>query len=178
LLNLIKKYLIIDTSAILSGKQLNLNDFIMVTSSSVINEIKPGGKEYRKLQYLLEKGLYIFKPLKKSLDKIQNMSKKTGDISRLSETDIDILAIALELYNKKDTEVVILSDDYSIQNLSNYLKIKYLNVSQSGITKRFKWSYKCQGCGKKFNNNIKICPVCGSSIRNFIIKTKKIIEHK
>lgn len=173
-----KKYLILDTSAIFSGKSLNINDARLITTNSVLREIKPGGKDYRNLQFLLEKGLSIYEPSKESIKYIKNISKKTGDNTRLSNTDIDILALAFELNIKSEDEIIILSDDYSIQNLSNYLKIKYLNISQSGITKRFKWSYKCTGCGKKFKKNIKTCYICGSSLKNYVSKTKRVNEFK
>ena len=170
-----KKYLLLDTSAIFSGKSININDVIMITTNSVLKEINPGGKDYRNLQYLNEKGLTIFEPSQKSIEKIKIISEKTGDISRLSNTDIDILALALDLNNESENKITILTDDYSIQNISNFLKINFLNISQSGITKRFKWSYKCIGCGKKFKKNINICPICGSSIKNYLSKSKKLI---
>jgi UPF0271 protein len=180
LLKLNKKYLIIDTSAILSGKSLNINDNRLITTNSVLSEINPGGKDYRNLQFLLEKGLNIYEPSKESIKYIINISKKTGDYTRLSNTDIDILALAFDFKNKSEfvDKIIILSDDYSIQNISNYLKIEYLNISQSGITKRFKWSYKCMGCGKKFKKNIKTCYICGSSIKNYVSNTNNINEFK
>jgi UPF0271 protein len=165
---------ILDTSSILSGKTININDNKLITTSSVLDEIKPGGKDFRNLTYLLEKGLIIYEPTKKSIKNIINISSKTGDFNRLSKTDIDILALAMDLNYEKKNIVIILTDDYSIQNVSNYLEIKFLNISQSGITKRFKWSFKCRGCGKRFNKEIKICPICGSSIKNIISKSKNI----
>ena len=93
-------YLILDTSAIFSGKSLNINDLTLITTNSVLDEIKPGGKDYRNLQFLLEKGLLIFEPTKESINYIIDISKKTGDKSRLSKTDIDILALALDLNSK------------------------------------------------------------------------------
>ena len=171
-------YIILDTSAIFSGKSLNINDSTLITTNSVLDEIKPGGKDYRNLQFLLEKGLLIFEPSKESIKYIIEISKKTGDKSRLSKTDIEILALALDLNSKSKKKIMILSDDYSIQNLSNYLKIRYLNINQPGITKRFKWSYKCRGCGKKFDTNIRICNICGSTVRNYISKAKNINEYK
>ena len=173
-----KKFIIIDTSAIFSGKSLNINDSTLITTNSVINEIKPGGKDYRNLQFLFEKGLLIQEPTRKSIEYIQDISKKTGDVARLSNTDVEILALALDLNRKSKNEIIILSDDYSIQNVSNFLKIRFLNISQPGITKRFKWSYKCRGCGKTYKNNTKICNICGSKIKIYISKTKKINNHK
>lgn len=174
MLKLDKKFLIIDTSAIFSGKFLNINDVQMITPYSVLKEINPGGKDYRNLQFLIEKGLKTYEPSKKSIIKIKEISEITGDYSRLSKTDIDILALALDLKNDTENNVSILTDDYSIQNVSNYLKINYLNITQTGIKKRFIWSYKCMGCGKKFEKSINICPICGSSIKNYLSKTKKI----
>jgi UPF0271 protein len=171
------KYLILDTSSIFSGKFINIDNVKIITTSSVIKEISPGGKDYRNLQYLFEIGLKLFEPSKESIKKIKIISTKTGDISRLSETDIEILSLALDFKNNKK-EISILTDDYSIQNISNYLKIDYSNISQIGIKKRFIWSYKCTGCGKKFNTNIKICSICGSEIKNYISYKKNINKFK
>ena len=73
-------------------------------------------------------------------------------------------------YEKKieRINVSILTDDYSIQNVANELGIHFETMSQSGITKKFKWIYRCRGCGKKFKENISICPICGASTKNVI----------
>lgn len=171
-----EKYLLLDTSAIFSGKSIDIENFIIITTNSVLDEIKPGGKDYRNLQYLIAKGLKIFNPSIDSLKKIKSISKKTGDLTRLSKTDIDILALAYDMKYNSNINITILTDDYSIQNLSNFLKISFINISQSGITKRFKWSYKCIGCGKKFKIKLNECPICGSSLKNYLSKSKKLLD--
>jgi len=172
--NLNKKYLLLDTSAIFSGKSIEIDDCIIITTNSVMDEINPGGKDYRNLQYLIEKGLKIFKPSNESIKKIVDISKRTGDFTRLSKTDMEILALAFEMKYVSKNNISILTDDYSIQNISNFLKINFINISQSGITKRFKWSYKCMGCGKKFKIKFKECPICGSPIKIYLSKSKKL----
>jgi UPF0271 protein len=169
-MNLEKKsrIFIIDTSAILSGKPINLDNAIMITTSSVSNELKPGGRDYQTLQFLIEKGLSINSPSQDSINKIKTISNETGDIDRLSEVDIDVLALALDINAENDKEAVILTDDYSIQNVAQVLNIKFESISQRGITKRFIWSRQCLGCGKNFKENLKTCPICGSA-------TKKIV---
>ena len=128
--------IILDTSAILSGKPINLYNASIATIPDVSNELKPGGRDYRWFQFLIERGLSIKYPTKKSIDKVNNISIKTGDLSRLSTTDIEILALALDI-NEDDKKVaIILSDDYSIQNVAHVLKIKFETISQAGITKR------------------------------------------
>ena len=159
---------VIDTSAILSGKPINLDNDIMITTSSVSNELKPGGRDYQALQFLMEKGLSINSPTQESIDKIQTTSNKTGDIDRLSEADMDILALALDVNADDEREAVILTDDYSIQNVAHILNLKFESISQQGITKRFIWSRRCLGCGKNFKENLKTCPICGSATKNIV----------
>ncbi len=166
-------YYVLDTSFILSGKNISINDGVMVTTQSVSDEISPGGKGYRYFQYLKEKGLDIYLPSVESNNIVQKAATTSGDLRRLSKTDIDVIALALDFKEKKE-QVIILTDDYSIQNIANILNIKYQNITQKGIKKKFKWSYRCQGCGKYFKENINQCPICGSPIKQFIDKKSKL----
>ena len=165
-----EKIFIIDASAVLSGKPINLEDAKMVTTPGVSNEFQPGGRDYQAFQFLIEKGLTIISPSKESIIKINGTSKETGDIERLSDADKELLALSLEL--SKKNEAILITDDYSIQNVANSLDIKFESISQRGIKKRFKWSCRCQGCGKKFKENIKICPICGSKTKNIVFRKK------
>jgi len=166
------KILIIDSSAILSGKNFSLKDTKLITTSGISNEFKPGGRDYNNFQFLIGTGLEIITPSKNSLDKINKISKKTGDIDRLSVADKEILAVALDL--KDEYDVIILTDDYSIQNVANALNISFKSISQNGIKESFKWINRCTGCGKKFKDNIKICPICGSATKKTVSKKKTL----
>lgn len=167
-----QKVYILDTSAFLSGKPINLNDSKIVTTPGVFQELEPGGKDYQFFQFLLEKGLTIYSPSKQSLNHVNIISEQTGDKDRLSNEDKEILALALEMDNDRD--VVIITDDYSIQNMAYVLKLKFETISQRGITKKFKWAYQCLGCGKKFKEDIKTCPICGAGTKNIISRMKNI----
>jgi UPF0271 protein len=169
----VKTY-ILDTSAILSGKPINLENDQIITTSNITNEIRPGGRDYQSFKFLLEKGLILQNPSKESIKKITDISSRTGDKDRLSQIDIEILALALDINKDSEKEPYILTDDYSIQNVAHSLKIKFEVISQSGITKKFKWTYRCRGCGKKFKDNIKMCPICGAETKA-VISSKKII---
>ena len=173
--NKLSKIFILDSSAIISGKPIDLDDDIMMTTRSVSSELESYEKDFFLFQYLIDKGLIIKSPSKNSITKIKNISKKTGDIDRLSETDIDILALALDNIINEKREVVILTDDYSIQNVSCFLNIKYKSINQPGITKKFKWIRRCSGCGKNFKENLKTCPICGSSINKKVTMKNDII---
>ena len=167
------KFYILDTSAILSGKSINLENAKMITTPDIESEIKPGGKDYQNFQFLKEKGLSYQPPSEKAINTIIKKSKETGDFERLSNIDIQILALSLDI-KSQGNESIIITDDYSIQNISNYLDIKFESINQIGITKRFKWINRCQGCGKKFKENIRICPICGAETKKIIAKKQDI----
>jgi len=168
------KILVLDTSAILSGKPLNFENEKIITTENILNELKPGGRDYQNLQFLKEKGLIFQLPSKNSIEYVVKKADEIGDKERLSSVDIEILSLAYELSEKDDSEVVILTDDYSIQNTANHLGLKYECISQEGITKKFKWVCRCRGCGKKFKDNISICPICGADTKKVVIRKKDI----
>ncbi len=168
---------VIDTSSILSGKTIYTNENMFVTAPGVSSEISPGGKDYQKFELLKETGLKIVSPTSDSINKIKKIAKKTGDYDRLSSTDIEVLAISLDLKNDNKFPI-ILSDDYSIQNVAEFIGIKYQNISQKKISKKFIWLSRCTGCGKKFKEHINVCPICGSKIKKIIGKKSEINRKK
>ena len=148
---------VLDTSAILSGKDLP-TDWELFSSPKVVLEIQHG-KMRRRLDFLLESGLKILSPSDEYISEITQAAKKTGDIDRVSATDIEILSLAKEL------DAVLLSDDYSIQNLASVLNVDFLGVAQNGITETIKWRIRCKGCGRYWEKMHPECPVCGSDLK-------------
>lgn len=168
---------ILDTSAILSGKPLVFPDAEMITTFSMSSELQPGGKDYQNFMYLKDKGLKFKIPSEESIDFIKKTSKKTGDATRISNVDLEILALALDLH-KEGFNCILLSDDYSIQNIASELKLNFEGISQKGITKKLKWGVRCRGCGKKFKGDISVCPICGSDTKKIVISGKEIKKTK
>ena len=169
-----KQVFIIDTSAILSGKPLDIPAGILVTTSGVAEELSPGGRDYRTFQLLIEKGLQIHAPTKTSLHLVQQRAKETGDDQRLSTADVEILALALDYKTETDCEVTILTDDYSIQNVALLLNLRFQGFSQKQITQQFQWISHCPGCKRRFPQPVKVCPVCGTKTHVIIHKKKKL----
>lgn len=95
-----------------------------------------------------------------SLSIVKEAAKKTGDIGRLSDVDMTVLALAI------DVSGTILTDDYSIQNVAKTLNIDYKPVGMQGIKKVEKWNYRCVGCGKWYKESMKECPICGHLLRS------------
>lgn len=150
--------LVLDASVLLSGKIVS-SEHMLFTTPSVITEIKPGGRMRRNLEYLIEAGLIIRSPSKEMVNRIRAKAAETGDIKRLSETDIEVLALSKEL------DALLLTDDYSIQNIAILVNVSYCRVAQEGISKIFIWRYRCRGCGKFWEVFYKHCPICGSQLK-------------
>jgi len=169
---------LIDTSAILSGKPLNFTEEKCVTTPKIAEELSPGGKDYFHFQMLCEKGLMIMKPSMKSTSYINNIIEKYGEGKRLSTADKELLALAYELKQNNKQIPVIISDDYSIQNIANDLQIKVNPINQKEITKSFKWGFRCSGCRKIINEDVDVCPICGSSVKPIVINKKPLKKMK
>jgi UPF0271 protein len=169
-----KQIFIIDTSAILSGKPLNIPQGILVSTPGVSEEITPGGRDYRTFELLMEKGLQIHAPTKMSLRLVRECAKKTGDDQRLSPADMELLALALDYKGDADCEVTILSDDYSIQNVALLLNLRFQGFSQREITQRYHWISHCPGCKRRFQEPVAVCPVCGTKTHVIMDKKKKL----
>ncbi|HEC82754.1 MAG TPA: hypothetical protein ENI53_02590 [Thermoplasmatales archaeon] len=147
---------VLDTSAILSGKFFGGN---IVTSPKVLNEIKPKGHSWRLLEYMKSIGMKIISPPKKSVKIVRKTAEKTGDIANLSDTDLEVLALAHHL------NATLLTDDYSMQNVAKELKIDYMTIVEEGIKKKIEWIYECSSCGKIYEKYLKECIICGGKIK-------------
>lgn len=104
-------------------------------------------------------GLKIIAPPKNAIEEIKKYAEKTGDISNLSETDIEVLALAFYL------KAILLTDDYSIQNVAKEMNIKYEGIIEKGIKEKFYWRYRCKSCGRYYEKYVPICPICGGKIK-------------
>ena len=134
---------VIDSSAIFQRKAVYAN---MVTVPEVAAEILDDASAL----YFSVKNLRVEEASRESIEEVVEVAKKTGDIHKLSKTDIRVLAKALDEM-KKGNEVVLVTDDYAIQNVAMKLGIKFEGIIQSQISKEFKWVKVCQGCGRKID---------------------------
>ncbi len=146
---------VLDTSALFGLEQVP-SDWEAFVTEGVLAELKKYGD--RRAEHLLPV-LKVSQATSRTIDLVKRTARDTGDSTRLSPVDVEVLALALEL------EAKVVTDDYSIQNLATVLKVEYLPLSMKGITKVICWNYICTGCGKVFREQHPDCPVCGSALR-------------
>lgn len=146
---------VLDTSALFGLEQVP-PDWEAFVTEGVLAELEKYND--RRAENLLPM-IKVSQPTSASLARVREAAKGTGDASRLSRTDTDLLALALEL------GAAVATDDYSMQNLASVLGIRFMPMNMKGITKVVRWNYLCTGCGKVFKEPQPDCPVCGSPLR-------------
>ena len=159
-----KTTLVADTTALFNASDFPVN-FDIIVPPGVVEELKRWGMEQR-LDLLLASRIEVRSPSDGSLDKARKASEATGDIGRLSDTDISVVALAIEL------DAPAITDDYSIQNVIKSLGGKFLTMDKIGIKDVYNWEFRCSGCGKLFREKIGECDVCGHRLRSWRARKK------
>jgi len=82
--------------------------------------------------------------------------------------------LALELKDSGLTPLIV-TDDYSIQNVANKIGVEFSSLMTFGIKFRFKWILYCPACYRKYPSDYKskVCEVCGTELKR---KPKKKIR--
>lgn len=161
-----KKVYVLDSSAFLSG--FSLEDGEHYTVNKVLDELKTPRARVRAEIGLREGRLKIVNP--PEIKGVSEAAEETGDIANLSEADIRLLHLAAYL-KSEGLNPVIVTDDYSVQNVAKTLDLDFIAPTEKGITKLFKWKAVCKGCGKIFPTTFKgKCPHCGSAVKRRIYR--------
>ena len=100
------------------------------------------------------------------LRKAKEASKSVGDVRYLSEADVQVLALALEL-KSRGLDPLIVTDDYSIQNVANQIGVDFASLMTYRIRFRFDWILYCPACHQKYppDYKFKSCEVCGTELK-------------
>lgn len=131
-----------------------------ITTNAVYDEVKHIRRSYSPLEALIDAGnLIIVEPEKVSLNKVIVCAKKTGDYRKLSQADISIIALALQLRK------TLISDDFAVGNVATFLKIPVKTLAFKGISELRAWVSFCKACARAYNSHISVCTICGSRLR-------------
>jgi len=100
-----------------------------------------------------------------SLQKMQGFVEAKG-FERLSAADLSLLALAKEMKDR-DEKIIVISDDYSIQNMCQALKIPFDSVIQGRIKGTIVFDKYCPACEKRYKRGFRgrICSNCGSQLK-------------
>jgi UPF0271 protein len=118
-------------------------------------------------------------PTEEFLNKIKASAIVLGDSFKLSETDIQLLALALEL-KAAGWSPQIVTDDYSIQNVATQMGIEFLALATFGIKRLLEWVRYCPACHREYSasGSSKECLVCGTELKRKPRRTLKSLRAK
>ena len=162
-----KCILVLDTSAFYSGFDSFSVDIEQFSTPKVEEELRANSMTLFKFKTAVEnKRIIIVTPSEEAMAEIQKSSLGVGDSFLLSETDKQVLALALEL-RAAGCDPQIISDDYSIQNVATQLNIKFTSLATQGIRRLLKWMRYCPACHKGYPANCRseVCDICGTSLK-------------
>ena len=155
---------VLDTSALLSWSVDALEGgFVVEGQREEVNRLAPD-----RILSIDAAQLNWISPSIDSVMEATDIAKKTGDLVGLSETDLNLLALALEKNGRMHT------DDYRLQNLCSSAGLEWSSVNSTGISQVWSWEVRCPGCGdmpeahKKTvpaSENFGNCKSCGSGLR-------------
>ena len=169
-----KRAIVLDTSAFLAGFDPFSIGEEQYTIPMVKQEITRGSMSWVRFKTAVESGkLKVKTPDKIFLDDAKKSAKIIGDTFFLSETDLQILALALEL-KTHGYFPLIATDDYSIQNVANQLGIEFASLSTFGIRFQLQWIRYCPACHKRYpaDYRFKKCEICGTELKRKPVKKK------
>ena len=120
---------VLDSSAFYAGIPFSSSE-PSVTTSHVYNEIKHIKKDHDAVQILIEtRRLKISDPEHKFIITVNDAAKKSGDFPNLSQEDVSIIALSLQL------NAELITDDFAVSNVAKNLSIKVIPIMTSGIKK-------------------------------------------
>jgi UPF0271 protein len=114
---------------------------------------------------LIHTRVQVTEPSPESIDRVRSTASRTGDAGALSQSDLSLLALALDL-SKAVANVQLVSDDFAVRNVAEILSIPLSETSlKGGEWRNMTWKLFCKGCGKQYTNpKLTECPVCGTKL--------------
>jgi UPF0271 protein len=175
-----RKIIVLDTSAFVAGFDPFSLSEDQVTVPKVEEEIRRNSMNKLRFETALEnRRVKVKAPSQEFINQIKESSTKVGDSFKLSETDIELLALALELKTTGYSPQIV-SDDYSIQNVATQLGMEFLSLATFGIKRLLVWIRYCPACYREYpaNSSMKECTVCGTALKRKPRRTSKKVKAK
>lgn len=165
--NLGKRIVILDTSAFIAGfDPFSINEE-QYSVPAVEREVAGNSMAWLRFKTAVESGkLKVKMPENIFLEKAKASATIVGDAFLLSETDFQVLALALQ-FKIQGCSPLVATDDYSIQNVAKHLGIEFASLATFGIKRFLKWMRYCPACRRKYPADYKfrICQICGTELK-------------
>ncbi len=155
-----KRAYVLDAAGIFAGLPLQAPG-PFYTTPGVVGEVRDENSR-RVLENSLSLGrLTVMSPSPRFLEEARRIASEVGVEVSLSPTDVEVLALALELA-ASGLDVTVVTDDYMLQNASAHAGLDYMPVKTRGIRGTRRYEVYCPACGYHPQGEApRICPRCG-----------------
>jgi len=162
-----QRAIIVDTTAFIAGFNVYSAHGEVYSVPEVEKELTGDSISKLRLKMAIEDGrLKLREPSAQALSKARETALEMGDFLSLSEVDMKIIALAVQLRSEGYTPEII-TDDFAIQNVAKRLNVKYASVITYGIKYQLRWVLYCPACHRKYPPDYKseICESCGTRLK-------------
>ncbi|TFF95174.1 NOB1 family endonuclease [Candidatus Thorarchaeota archaeon] len=156
---------VLDAGALFSTWSQKVTTGSFLTTPSVLSEIENRPSRMRTEFMKALQNLRDVQPSKESVSLATSAARASGDLHVLSDTDIELIALALE-EREAGHDVAMVSTDLAVLNTASHLRISVIDPEKR-FKKRITWKRKCPACGyvsSGAEGGIE-CPVCGTETK-------------
>lgn len=119
---------VLDASAIINVNQYEYGE--CYTTQSVIDEIRDAKSRAIATAAIAQHRLRIAEPLSEYVERVRRVARRIGSAHKLSQTDLEIAALALQM------GAILVTDDWTLQNLAAHLGIRFEGVVRGSIRRK------------------------------------------
>jgi UPF0271 protein len=173
-----KKVAVLDTSAFIAGLDPFSSEGEEYTVPMVKEEIAESSMPEVRFEAAVASGrLKVRAPEEEFIDKVKASAILVGDKFFLSETDLQLLALALQLKAEGHSPLIV-TDDYSIQNVADQMNMEFASLATFGIRVRLTWIRYCPACHKRYaaDSKAKTCEICGTRLKRKPLRRSQLSQ--
>ena len=164
---------VVDAGVLFTTWTMKVPDATLVTTSNIMAEIRNRPSKLRSEILLVLDRMRVTNPEEKQIRRTVKSASRSGDKSTLSDTDIELVALALML-NDEGENAILVSTDFAVLNTASHLDISFLDPSGK-FKHEMIWAMRCPACHYKSKKPTRDteCPVCGTTMKRTPLKKRK-----
>jgi UPF0271 protein len=162
-----RRTIVLDTSAFIAGFDPSAVNDDLYSVPAVREELSRRSLSKLRFDAAVDGGrLKVQEPSSHYLNMVKKSSKEVGDMRFLSEADMQILALTMQL-KENGYKPTIVTDDYSIQNVAIKIKVDFASLATFGIRSYLHWQLYCPACRRRYPADYKFdkCEICGTRLK-------------
>ncbi|NHI89966.1 MAG: hypothetical protein EAX87_10610 [Candidatus Thorarchaeota archaeon] len=167
-------YYVVDAGVLFSPWKMDIKDSLLVTTSNIINEIRNKPSKSRTETMMILERMLTIDPVSEYITRAKDAAIRSGDISVISDNDIELVGLALML-DEEEKMVVLVSTDFAVLNITSLMGLKILDPSKK-FEQEIVWGMRCPACHhqEKTLRRETECPVCGTQMRRTPLKKRRL----